>query len=279
MNHSAKDTEDLEIRLLLEALFRAYQQDFRGYAAASIKRRLLRARDHFGCRSFSELQHLVLHHPGTAAQLLPFLTVQVSEMFRDPPYFRTLREKVVPHLKTYPSLKVWVAGCSTGEELYSLVILFREEDLEQRTIFYATDINAEALRQARDGIYDSSRIPLFTENHRRSGGTSSLSDYYVTGYNRAKFDDSLRQRVVFSDHSLVSDAVFTETHLISCRNVFIYFKPEVQNRTIGLFHDSLVRNGFLGLGLKESLRFSNYADAFSDFSREHRIYRKTTSKP
>jgi chemotaxis protein methyltransferase CheR len=279
MNESARETEDLEIRLLLEALFQTFHQDFRGYSRASLKRRLLRARDHFGCRSFSELQHQLLHQPGIAARLLPFLTVQVSEMFRDPPYFLALREQVVPHLRTYPSLKVWVAGCSSGEELYSLVILFREEGLEQRTIFYATDINPEALRRARAGVYESSRIPLFTENHRRSGGKSSLSDYYITGYNRAKFDESLRERVVFSDHSLVSDAVFGETHLVSCRNVLIYFEPELQNRALGLFHDSLVRRGFLGLGLKESLRFSAYAGGFDVFSPEYRIYQKKPSQP
>jgi chemotaxis protein methyltransferase CheR len=274
MRSATSETEDLEIRLLLEALYQSCHQDFRGYSLASVKRRLMQAREHFGSRSFSELQHQLLHQPGVASRLLPFLTVQVSEMFRDPGYFRALREKVVPHLRTYPSLKVWVAGCSAGEELYSLAILFREEGLEARTIFYATDISAEALERARAGVYEMERIPLFTENHRLSGGKSSLSDYYVSGYDRVKFDQTLSERVVFSDHSLVSDAVFAEMHLVSCRNVLIYFNPELQNRAIGLFHDSLVRRGFLGLGSKESLRFSAYHEAFSEFSPEQRIYQK-----
>jgi chemotaxis protein methyltransferase CheR len=206
--------------------------------------------------------------------LLPYLTVQVSEMFRDPGYFLTLREKVVPHLKTYPSLKVWIAGCSTGEELYSLAILFREEGLESRTIFYATDINQDALKKAEAGVYDASRIPLFTENHRRAGGKSSLSDYYTAGYGRAIFDPSLKERTVFSDHSLVSDAVFAETHLVSCRNVLIYFNRDLQDRALGLFRDSLVRKGFLGLGSKESLRFSAHADAFPEYEPSERIYQR-----
>ena len=180
----------------------------------------------------------------------------------------------MPHLLTYPSLKVWIAGCSTGEELYSFVILFREEGLEDRTIFYATDINPEALKKAEAGVYELERIQLFTENHQKSGGKSSLSDYYTAAYKAATFDKSLRQRVVFSDHSLVSDAVFAEMQLISCRNVLIYFDRELQDRAIGLFKDSLVRKGFLGLGSKESLRFSDHSDAFIDFARSEHIYQK-----
>ncbi len=228
MKNPATETEEIEHQLLLEALFRKYQHDFRDYSPASLKRRLVQARDHFECESFSQLQHRVLHEPGVMARLLPFLTVQVSEMFRDPSYFRALREKVVPHLRTYPSLKVWIAGCSSGEELYSMVILFREEGLENRTIFYATDINSTALEKAAAGVYDLDRLATFTENHKLSGGKSSLSDYYTTGYGRAMFDKSLRERTVFSDHSLVSDAVFAETQLISCRNVLIYFNRQLQ---------------------------------------------------
>ncbi len=274
MKSSATDTEEIELRLLLEGIYLKCHHDFRSYSPASLKRRLLQARDHFGCQTFSQLQHRVLHEPETLGRLLPFLTVQVSDMFRDPTYFRALREKVLPHLKTYPSLKVWIAGCSAGEELYSMAILFREEGLENRTIFYATDINSEALEKARAGIYDLDRISQFSENHRRSGGKSSLSDYCSTGYGRAKFDPTLRQRVVFSDHSLVSDAVFAETQLISCRNVLIYFNRDLQDRAIGLFGDSLVRKGFLGLGSKESLRFSAHSAGFTEFDREDRIYRR-----
>lgn len=274
MKSSATETEEIEMQLLLEGIYRKYQHDFRSYSPASLKRRLLLARDHFGCESFSQLQHRALHEPETLSRMLPFLTVQVSDMFRDPLYFRALREKVIPHLRTYPSLKVWIAGCSAGEELYSMAILFREEGLESRTIFYATDINGEALEKARTGIYDLNRIAQFTENHRRSGGKSSLSDYYTTGYGRAKFDPSLRKRTVFSDHSLVSDSVFAETQLISCRNVLIYFNRGLQDRSIGLFKDSLVRKGFLGLGSKESLRFSEHLRSFADFDKEERIYQR-----
>lgn len=270
----SRNTEDIEMRLLLEAIYQQYHYDFREYSMASVKRRLRQAREHFRCASFSLLQDRVLHDPAMLPKLLDYLTVQVSELFRDPSYFRALREQVLPHLRTYPSLKVWVAGCSTGEELYSLAILFREEGLEARTMFYATDINLEALRKAEAGVYELDRLPLFTENHRRSGGKSSLSDYYTAAYGGAVFDKSLRARTVFSDHSLVSDAVFAEMHLISCRNVLIYFDPELQNRSVGLFRDSLIRKGFLGLGAKESLRFSRHNGAFADFVREERIYQK-----
>jgi len=266
--------EDIEIRLLLEALFQRYHYDFRNYAQASLKRRLRQAREQLGFATYSAMQEGLLHDPAMLAKLLGYLTVQVSEMFRDPSYFRALREKVAPHLRTYPSLKVWIAGCSSGEELYSLVILFREEGLEQRTLFYATDINQEALGKAAAGIYGLERLQLFTENHRKSGGKSSLSDYYSAAYGAATFDKSLRQRVVFSDHSLATDAVFAETQLISCRNVLIYFDRDFQDRALALFKDSLSRKGFLGLGAKESLRFSSHADAFTEFVREEKIYQR-----
>lgn len=267
--------EDIEIRLLLEALYVRYHYDFRNYAMASIKRRLRQARDQLGFATISAMQESVLHDPQMLPRVLGYLTVQVSEMFRDPSYFQAIREQVVPHLSTYPSLKIWIAGCSGGEELYSLVILFREEGLESRTIFYATDISQEALRTAEAGVYNLDRIQLFTENHRKSGGKSSLSDYYSAAYGRAVFDKSLRQNVVFSDHSLVTDAVFGEMHLISCRNVLIYFDRPLQDRAIGLFKHSLARKGFLGIGAKESLRFSDHSGAFKDFVREEKIYQRS----
>lgn len=266
--------EDIEIRLLLEALYLRYHYDFRNYAPASIKRRLRQACATWSLPNISALQERLLHDPAVLPALLGYLTVQVSEMFRDPSYFRAIREKVVPHLRTYPSLKVWVAGCSEGEELYSLAILFREEGLEERTLFYATDISEHALHKAEAGVYGLDRIRLFTENHQQSGGKSSLSDYYSAAYGRAAFDKSLRRNVVFSDHSLVTDAVFGEMHLISCRNVLIYFDRSLQDRALTLFRDSLARKGFLGLGAKESLRFSNQAGAFDDFVREEKIYQR-----
>ncbi|HEY3968175.1 MAG TPA: CheR family methyltransferase [Planctomycetaceae bacterium] len=267
-------TDDIELRLLLDAICRKYHYDFRGYSLASMKRRLTLAKDHFACRTFSHLQDRVLHDPSVLPRLLSFMTVQVSELFRDPSYFQAIRQLVVPHLRTYPSLKVWVAGCSAGEELYSLVILFREEGLEERTLFYGTDINPEAFQKAEAGVYELDRIPQFTENHRRAGGKSSLSDYYTAAYGAAIFDKTLRRRAVFSDHSLVTDAVFAEVQLISCRNVLIYFDRPLQDRAVGLFKDSLTRRGFLGIGAKESLRFSADANAFSEFCRDNRIYQK-----
>ncbi|WJH38601.1 protein-glutamate O-methyltransferase CheR (plasmid) [Aliirhizobium terrae] len=276
MIETFEKVEDIEIRLLLEALYVRYHYDFRNYAMGSIKRRLRQARDQMGFETISALQERVLHDETMLPRLLGYLTVQVSEMFRDPGYFRAIRENVVPHLRTYPSLKIWIAGCSCGEEVYSLAILFREEGLEDRTIFYATDINQDALRMAEAGVYDLDRIQLFTENHRKSGGKSSLSDYYSAGYGRVSFDRTLRERVVFSDHSLVTDAVFGEMHLISCRNVMIYFDRPLQDRAVGLFKDSLARKGFLGIGAKESLRFSAHSEEFREFVREEKIYQRVS---
>lgn len=277
MTETFEKVEDIEIRLLLEALYQRYHYDFRSYAMSSIRRRLRQAREQLGFATISAMQERVLHHPDMLADMLRYLTVQVSEMFRDPSYFAALRETVIPHLRTYPSLKVWIAGCSSGEELYSFVILFREEGLEDRTLFYATDINPDALAQAEAGVYDIERIKLFTENHRESGGKGSLSDYYTTGYNRCIFDKSLRKNVVFSDHSLVTDQVFGEMQLVSCRNVMIYFDRNLQDRAVGLFREALPRNGFLGLGSKETLRFSSHADSFREFVREEKIYQRIGS--
>ncbi|HEX4326984.1 MAG TPA: CheR family methyltransferase [Burkholderiales bacterium] len=265
---------DIEIQLLLEAVYLKYHSDFRGYAGASLKRRMRAAMAHFGCRTLTQLQERVLHDEQIFPALMNFLTVQVSEMFRDPSYFRALRETVVPMLRTYPSLKIWVAGCSTGEEAYSMAIMLQEEGLLSRSMIYATDINPLALATAEAGIYDVERLALFTENHRRSGGRSSLSDYYTAAYGRAVFDKQLKQSLVFSDHSLATDHVFAEMQLVSCRNVLIYFNRPLQDRAVGLFRDSLVRRGFLGIGAKESLRFSACSDDFEELVREDRIYRK-----
>ena len=270
----SSDTEEIEIKLLLEAIFHRYHYDFRGYAMASLKRRLRQARERFGVRSFSALQDVVLHEQSAFNDLLSYLTVQVSELFRDASYFRDLRDKVIPLLKTYPSIKVWIAGCSAGEELYSLAILFREEGLASRTIFYATDINTDALERAKRGIYAVDRMAGFTANYQRFGGRGSLSDYYTAAYGGTRFDPTLTTNVVFSDHSLVTDSVFAEVQFVSCRNVLIYFDRPLQSRAIGLFKESLARRGFLGLGSKESLRFSDHAEAFEEFAASSRIYQK-----
>ena len=274
MPHRKARTADIEQRLLIDAIFHRYHYDFRGYAQASLKRRLGTALLQFGCKSLSQLQDRVLHEPAVFPALLEYLTVQVSDMFRDPSYFRALREEVVPLLRTYPSLKIWVAGCSAGEEVYSLAILLREEGLLERTLIYATDINPHALRAAEAGVFDMERVAAFTANHARSGARTSLSDYYTALYGRVVLDKSLRQHIVFSDHSLATDNVFAEVHLVSCRNVLIYFERDLQNRALGLFREALCHRGFLGLGSKESLRFSAEAGAFDDFVAEDRIYRK-----
>jgi chemotaxis protein methyltransferase CheR len=267
---------DVELQLLLEAIYVKYSYDFRSYARASLKRRILVALQRFRCSSVTQLQGLVMQDPQAFPQLLDFLTVQVSEMFRDPPFFQALRQRVVPILRTYPSLKVWVAGCSRGEEAYSLAILLKEEGLLKRTLIYATDINPAALREAESGVYDVARIPAFTEAHSKSGAKSSLSDYYTAGYGRAVFDASLRRHLVFSDHSLSTDAVFAEVQLITCRNVLIYFNRELQDRALGMFHEALSHKGFLGLGAKESIKFSAYHQGFQPLSESERLYRKAS---
>ena len=266
--------EDIELRLFFEAMYSRYHYDFREYSKASLKRRLLLACERMGYPSLSALQGGILHDDSLLPLLLNYLTVQVSDMFRDPGYFRAIREQVIPHLKTYPSLKVWVAGCSSGEELYSLAILFREEGLEDKTMFYATDINGAALAKAEAGVYDLQRIALFTKNHRLSGGAGSLSEYYHAAYGAARFDKTLRRRTLFSDHSLASDSVFAEMHLVSCRNVLIYFDRPLQDRAVGLFREALVRKGFLGIGARESLRFNAHVKAYSEFLSGERIYQK-----
>lgn len=265
---------DIELKLLLEAIQARYQHDFRGYSMASLRRRLSRALEDLRVESLSQLQHRVLREPAVFARLMQYLTVQVSEMFRDPSYFRALREAVAPVLKTYPSVKVWVAGCSSGEELWSLAILFAEEGLADRTIFYATDINPEALRSAREGVYAIERMAGFSTNYLAAGGKASLSDYYHASYGGAHFSRELIGQAVFADHSLATDNVFSEVHLVSCRNVLIYFNRELQDRAVGLFADSLIRRGFLGLGSQESLRFSRHAADFEPVVPAERVYQR-----
>jgi len=257
-------TFDIELELLIEAIRARYHFDFRDYSKASLRRRLRSALVHFSCATLSQLQDTILRDEAAFASLLNYLTVQVSDFFRDAAYFLALRERVIPMLRTYPSLKFWIAGCSTGEEAYSLAIL----------LIYATDINPYALRQAEQGVYALDRIAGFTQNHRRAGGPGSLSDYYTAAYNQAVFSKSLKERIVFSDHSLATDTVFAEVQLVSCRNVLIYFERPLQDRALALFGEALCRKGFLGLGAKESLQFSAHADAFTAVSPEQRIYQK-----
>lgn len=271
---SVDPTEEIETRLLLEAIHERFHYDFRDYSRASLRRRLEQARAVLLVPSISRLQELVLHDPAAFTTLLGYLTVQVSDLFRDPPYFRVLREQIVPILRTYPSLKIWIAGCSTGEEVYSFAITLREEGLLDRTILYATDINDGALRAAEAGVYPLERLKAFTANHRASGAPDSLANHYTAKYGSAVFDRTLRKNVVFSDHSLATDMVFAEVQIVSCRNVLIYFEKPLQARVIALFRDALCERGFLGLGSRETLRFSAHADAFEPFASEERWYRR-----
>lgn len=265
---------ELELDLLLEALYRKYHQDFRGYSRAALRRRVQHALGRFDCSSVSQLQHRALHEPLLFAQLLELLTIKVSDLFRDPAYYCALRESVVPVLGTYPSIKIWIAGCGTGEELWSLAILFHEEGLLDRALFYATDISPDALQAAESGVYALHRIPGFSRNYTAAGGRASLADYYVSDVHAASFSRRLQPKVVFADHSLATDTVFSEVHFVSCRNVLIYFDRTLQDRAIGLFDEALVRRGFLGLGSKESLRASRHVERFEPLCAAERLYRK-----
>ncbi len=272
--HRGPTPFDIELTLLLEAIFQQYHCDFRGYALSSLRRRMHHAMQRFAAASLSELQGRVLHDAQAMSVLLGYLTVQVSDMFRDPTHFLALRRDVLPILATYPSFKIWIAGCSSGEEFYAMAILLEEEGLLDRAMIYATDVNDEALRKAQAGVYALDRVAGFSHNYAEAGGKGSLSDWYTAAYNGVIFDKRLRRNVVFSDHSLATDGDFTQTHLVLCRNVLIYFERPLQDRAIALFAQSLVPRGFLALGSKESLGVPSRAPFFETFDRHERIYRK-----
>lgn len=266
--------DDLALTQLMDALYRQYSYDFRGYCLASQKRRVQYALLHMHCASISALQAQVLAAPSAFSQLLQYLTIPVTAMFRDPGFFLALRQHVLPLLHTFPSLKLWVAGCSTGEEVVSLAILLHEDNLLARTLIYATDINPVALERARTGHFALDTLPDYARNYACAGGTGMLSDYYTVAGDNALFDRSLYANVTFADHSLATDSVFSETHLVSCRNVLIYFTRPLQERVLGLFHDSLRHGGFLALGHQESLGFAGAADRFVPVVKRERIFRK-----
>ncbi|PHV11818.1 CheR family methyltransferase [Chitinimonas sp. BJB300] len=269
-----KSNATSELAALLETIFTRYQYDFRHYAQPSLKRRVLHAISRLNHTNLTNLHQKVTADSASFQELLQYLTVPVSDMFRDPAYFRRLRDEVLPVLATYPRIRIWVAGCSTGEEVYSLAILLREEGLLERSQIYATDINPRNLARAERGIFPIKHLPRYTSNYQQAGGKAAFSDYYLAAYGAALIDQSLRQYCVFSDHSLATDNVFVETQFVSCRNVLIYFDHHLQARALGLFHDSLVHRGFLGLGSKESIQFSPYKDQFDTIARAERIYRK-----
>ncbi len=271
---TAEDHSEADLHLLMQAIYSQYSYDFRDYAGASQKRRVLKALAQLGYPTIPALQAAVAHDPAVFMQLLQYLTIPVSEMFRDPSFFLALRQQVVPLLRTYPSLKIWVAGCSTGEEVYSLAILLKEEGLLDRSLIYATDINPKSLAKARLGIFSLASIQGHTVNYRAAGGQQAFSDYYTAAYDAAIFDRSLRDNITFADHSLATDSVFSETQLVLCRNVLIYFNKKLQDRALSLFHESLSHRGFMGLGSKESIDFSAHAERFEPLDRPERIFRK-----
>jgi chemotaxis protein methyltransferase CheR len=266
--------QDAELQGLLDVILNTYHYDFRHYTPVSLRRRVRLGVERLETGSVLGLQKRIADDPMAFAELLNLLTVPVSDLFRDALYFRALREHVIPILRTYPSLKVWVAGCSTGEEVYSLAIVLEEEGLLARTLLYATDINPHSLRTAEAGVYGLERFQRFSENYRLAGGKGSLSDYYQASDRAAVFDRRLKKNVVFSDHSLATDSVFAEVQLVSCRNVLIYFDRVLQARAVGLFADSLCRQGFLGLGLRETLRFGPHGATFEDVVVEARVFRR-----
>lgn len=266
--------EDIEAGVLLEAIHRHYGFDFRGYAPASMRRRLHKRRTDEGLESLSQLQHLVLHDEAAMERLLLDLSINVTAMFRDPGFYAAFREQVVPLLRTYPFFRIWHAGCSTGEEVYSMAILLHEEGLLDRARIYATDMNEAVLERARRGIFPVEQMKEHTANYVRAGGQAAFSDYYLAKYDGALFHRFLTEHTVFARHNLVQDGPFNEFHVIVCRNVMIYFDETLQSKVHAMFHDSLVRRGVLALGAKESLRFTPYEDRYTDVDRRWRIYRK-----
>jgi chemotaxis protein methyltransferase CheR len=271
---SGDELERIEIELLLEAIHRRYGFDFREYAQASLKRRLWRRISAERLTSVSGLQEKVLHDPACMERLLLDLSINVTSMFRDPTFYAAFRDQAIPLLRTYPFSRVWIAGCSTGEEVYSLAILLGEEGISERTRIYATDINEAVLERAKLGVFPLDKMQEYTQNYIRAGGKRAFSEYYSAAYDGAQFDRSLIRNVVFAQHNLVSDRSFNEFHAIVCRNVMIYFDRSLQDKVHGLFHESLATFGVLALGHKESVKFTSFAECYEELDAAERLYRK-----
>ena len=269
-----QDTSDLEISLLLEAIFRKYGYDFREYSQAHIRRRIMNSMALSGFLDVSQMQSKVLNDQLFASELLQDLSITVTEMFRDPFFYRSLRENVIPILKTYPFIKIWHAGCATGEEAYSVAILLQEEGLYDRTTIYATDFNQFALNRAKEGIFPNKMIKEYTANYQLAGGKESFSSYYISNYDNVIMNQSLKKNIVWANHNLVTDSVFAEVNLILCRNVLIYFDKNLQNKVQTLFYNSLINGGVLCLGSKESLRYSDLYEDYQELDRVQRIFKK-----
>jgi chemotaxis protein methyltransferase CheR len=268
------DVQQIELDLFLEGAFRHYGYDFRGYARASLRRRLVNIMQAEGVATLSALQDRVLHDRAAWERCLQGISVNVSAMFRDPGFFLAFRQVVVPMLRTYPFIRIWQAGASLGEEAYSLAILLEEEGLGERTLIYSTDINEAALRQARDGIYRAELMQRYTQNYVQSGGKRSFSEYYTARYDLAILRPSLRENIVFSQHNLVSDGPFNEFNVVLCRNVMIYFTKPLQEQALTLLHQSLGMFGILGVGAGESLRLTKFERMYEGIVPGQRLYKK-----
>jgi chemotaxis protein methyltransferase CheR len=273
LSKEEEENQNIEIQVLLEALFIKYGYDFRNYSRVHVKRRMMTHIGRHKLNSISELQHLALKDPEVFHSLLIDLSLNVTEMFRDPEFFVAIRQIAVPILKTYPFLKIWHAGCSTGEEVYSMAILLHEEGLLDKSIIYATDFNQTVLKKAAEAIYPVSKLKSYVENYQHSLGIANFSDYFTIRYGNALINKNLKQNIVFSDHNLVTDGVFGEMNMIVCRNVLIYFNRELQNRVYNLFNDSLLPGGLLCLGSRESLLSCDKREEYKKLS-ETKIYKK-----
>lgn len=266
--------EDIEIQLLLEGVYRYYGYDFRNYAPSSLRRRIRSVLQAEGLQTVSQLQARVLHDRSTLDRMLLGLTVNVTSMFRDPSFYVAFRSLIVPILRTYPFIRIWHAGCSTGEEVYSMAILLQEEGIYHRCRIYATDANERVLQTARNGIFSLAQMQEYTQQYLQAGGTKAFSQYYTAAYENAIFRSSLRENVVFSQHNLVTDGSFNEFNVILCRNVLIYFDRSLQNRVHELFYNSLCSFGVLGLGRQETIRFTSCAEQYSIISKPEKLYRR-----
>lgn len=266
--------EGTEVDIFLEAIFQKYGYDFRNYAKASIKRRIQNLQKKFAIRKISDMIPRMHQDRSFSNSILAEFSITVTEMFRDPEFYRSIRENIVPYLDTYPFIKIWHAGCATGEEAYSLAIILKEENLYHKTTIFATDFNNVALRKARNGIYSLDEIKEFTQSYQKAGGKRSFSDYYHAKYKSAIIDNSLKKNITFANHNLVTDSDFGEMHLILCRNVLIYFNKILRDRVLNLFDSSLIHKGFLAIGSKESLNFSSIEKKFNPVDKKNKIYRK-----
>lgn len=268
------DLEDIEIQLLLDGLYRYYGYDFRDYALASLRRRVWNAVRAEGLKTISGLQERVLHDDAALERFLLALSVNVTAMFRDANFYLAFRNRVVPMLRTYPFIRIWHTGCSTGEEVYSIAMLLMEEGLYNRCRLYATDMNEAVLRKAREGIFPLSKMQEYTQNYLKSGGKRAFSEYYTASYDSAIFSGALREHMIFSQHNLAMDGPFNEFHVILCRNVLIYFNKQLQARVHNLLYDSLVKFGVLGLGHNESIRFNPHENDYEELEFATRLYRR-----